>query len=203
MKKFRPYLYILAVIILSLFGYKYYQKKQMANFKPKIETIQSLNTFVKQNDCISKSVVIVPKSFDSYLALQNYFGVGSAYIFDQNFHVIDNNITSENGSCFADLSKNICEGNFRKNKDFIEKSKGREKLLFDNTIEINNKPLNYDGYDYVIVYSWAKFLPPSYDKQLLSFTNCVDSKKVLIISLNLDILNTWNISNEYKEQLKL
>lgn len=200
MKKTKYIILILLIIITILFSYKFYQKKKFANYKPKIVTKKELLSLLKNHNSMNINSVIIPNNYNSFLNLQNSFGAGSIYVFNKKREVIDNNIISENGSCLSDISLNICENNLNHNSEFKEKIKDRFNLLISNTKNLNNQKIKYETYDYLVLYSWAKYLPPTYDIKTLEFLKCKNSK-MLIISLNMDLLDEWNIPREIKKEI--
>lgn len=188
--KIKYLILIITLLLICFFLYKKWQKESFGLHNPKLETQISIKSYLDSTNT-KVDYVIIPKNYESFTQIKSDFDVTSIYIFNKNKIAIESNITNDNGSCFSDISKNICNDFKNVNPSFHNK---KDKILLDlllrNTIEISNKKIILEKYDYIIVYSWSKFLTASSSKETLSFLNC-KKDNTLIISLNLDYVNSW------------
>jgi hypothetical protein len=186
-------IYIIAVVvifIISIIAYKQWQKESFGLKNPKLETKQTLESFLDSIK-IDADYVIIPKNFKSYSIIKSDFDIPTIYVFNKDKVLIESNITNDNGLCLADISKMICNNFKNQNANFKNsKSASLFDLLISNTEEIKGKQLNLDGVEHIVVYSWGKFLKASYSEEAISFIKC-KSKTTAIIFLNLDFVDSW------------
>jgi hypothetical protein len=111
--------------------------------------------------------------------------------------VVQNNFTNDGGICYFDVNEAICKGfDFTKTKN----TNNRGPELFDSLINCtqNISGLKYSDnikYDYIVVYSWVKFVQSSFNEKQLDFKKCININsthpKILLLSINSDYCRNW------------
>jgi hypothetical protein len=190
MSKFIKYIILAFLFLLTIFIYKNWQRSKLGISKPILQTTNDLLNETKAFKI--PGYIAVSKDTNSYNFLHTYFDVGNIFIFNNKKELIINNIISDDGICYSDINKGICNGfNFNKNVKGIYSNKGLLDSTLLNSNFINGKIKSLDSYKYVIIYGWAKYLKASYNDETLNFKKCIDTNKVLVIAFNNDMVDTW------------
>lgn len=157
-----------------------------------VETIKSTDVIQAKYDWLAGSI-----SKSGFNKLQEQLGVPGIIVFDKNGHAL---LSNRGEGCQITARSKLKELGLNTKIDSSRATKGFR--LFDDLLsntEVINKgnQSNIEQYKYIVVYTWAKYLP----KQSKDMINAVydglkDNKDmVLVISLNLDYLNTWENGN--------
>jgi hypothetical protein len=192
-KKFVGLLVFVLIVITALAIYKNWQSKQFGLVNPELETIISVSKF--KSSLNLPGLLVCAKNKNDFEYLNQFFKPGDIWVFDGNGKIQDVNFENIGGSCYSDVIKNI-ENNFNFSEVNID-SEFASKNYLDSLLEktkFQNDSVAIDkkNYDYIIVYSWAKYLKASYDnndlvKQLGRLTK--DKKRILVISVNMDYID--------------
>ncbi|MDR0227541.1 MAG: hypothetical protein LBI72_00515 [Flavobacteriaceae bacterium] len=202
MKKIVIFSFLFIVLVACLLvGYKIWQRSIMDLSPAQIESIESIKTFSKSN--VKGDVVLVAKDSMIFKEINNFFGIGSIWVFDKKGKTIESNIEQFGGICFSDIKKEIIEedlkfSNLSLNQKFFNQENDFYKKLINSTIVIDDKEIDINKYDYVITYGWAKYYGMSYkNDQIIDIYDYIkkNNKKVLLIAVNTDLMDFWDTKN--------
>ena len=193
MKKSHQYILLfIFIVIASTFFYKWKQLQFLGLKEPKIETVESIISYAKQNNIYGE--ILITKNEETFPILKKYFDFGYIYVLDKNFNLIDCNLESYGGRCFQDIQSDICKNVKIATRKFDKKITG--KLIMDTLLK-NSKcitrkdSLSFKNYDRIYLYTWVKYSKSSIDESSIAFMKCLKKQgdsKSLILTINTDII---------------
>lgn len=180
---------VLLLAILGLVGQKVYLTQKYKSYQPKYVSQDEISDFVDKHPLLDINDVYRLKSDSNYTDMDNVFGPGKIYIFDKEGKVLDNNISSEKGTCHADLVKKMCKGEVLINQQFEEKLYDRFDKLKQNILRIDGDKFEPNDADIYICFGWAIYFPVSTDDVTLKFIECAKKNypNASIIAINFDL----------------
>lgn len=167
---------------------KYYTLKN--NFlEPKAETFSSINQSYKEHDL--KGELLFAEDEKANQKLRESFSPGQIFVLSRDLKLIDCNFINSGGRCFADISKDLCNGSeldIRFDDKFTKELLSRLSAYtnFDKKkIDLVDKLVENDK---VIIYTWAKYNLLSLDREgNMNFLDCIE-KENTVFSINCDSL---------------
>jgi hypothetical protein len=74
---------VVVIFIISIIAYKQWQKESFGLKNPKLETKQTLESFLDSIK-IDADYVIIPKNFKSYSIIKSDFDISTKYVFNKD-----------------------------------------------------------------------------------------------------------------------
>ncbi len=173
-------------------------KKFKASYIPaKHETQQSILDFAKQQNILGE--LLVAKDTIGYEKVFRLFAPGTIFIFDSKMNIVDINYGNYKGSCYFDIANYICDDfNFSHSKynHKITDTTFVSDLKTSTTFITNFTWQQTQGYDYIVVFCWAKWMTSSYINEgaVQKITDCVmknTKRKILLMSVSSDCVAPW------------
>lgn len=204
-KVFKILLIVFSLLVVLFIGNKIWQQQTMDLKNPELESVQSISEFKLQSH-VPGDILLIAKdtiSFDDIV--DNYFGNGRIWVFDNKGAVLETNVAYSNsfGACFRNIKNNIIKKDFDFSNSTIEPSFLKRdflKELIDNTLLIEGVSAveleadAFNAYDYIVVYGWSKYYGMSHkNSQIKEIDEYIKSndKKVLLIGVNVDYVDYW------------
>ena len=196
---------ILLFIFFALTSCKYLYLKKMGVTKPKIETVQTIEKYLKKQNINSENLMFAKnsESFDSLRKL--HITIQDAYFFNKKGYFVP-----------YKKDANECRGQL---EPFIADLKNFDKKPIDTTLTIsklnnlivdkNNNPLPLNQFNnkIITVLPFAKYAGRINDKYTFDWIDVIDKVKkenklpIVVILLDLDILKSWNVDQIHSKLL--
>ncbi|PKL80971.1 MAG: hypothetical protein CVV25_01965 [Ignavibacteriae bacterium HGW-Ignavibacteriae-4] len=164
----------------------------MAGFQqPKIENTETIKSWDGLKT--KQDMLLVASTKANFNYLQENIGVPGIMVFNKEGYLIISNRGEGCQITARDKLKDLGKKEFSKSNS---KDIGFSNIndFLDRVSNINKAELkNEIGYDYTVVYTWAKYLPEKSIEMMEAVNSGLkrNKAKVLLLSLNLDYIDKW------------
>lgn len=171
---------------------------KIGGFKtPEVETVASIASYGKEHN-LKYDLLAVPKDSMAFKTLNKNFGIPGVIFYNKDLLPVK---SSQGTGCPKTAHAFISDIN--NDTEHTVDSTGltltklyailNELNIVNGAKEAILQQIAASDFDYVVVYSWAKYLPKQSMQmaELGTEAKGIDKKNILVLSLNMDFVNTW------------
>lgn len=159
--------------------------------QPELETVQSISNYAKENK-VRYNVLATPTDTVAFNRLNKNLGMPGVIFFNSAHLPLK---SSKGTGCPKEAHRfiNSMTATHKVDSSQLSITDYKDYLPMLEVIDGDKKALADSNYDYIIVYTWAKYLP----KQSLAMAKvgteaaAMKDKNILVISVNLDFTDNW------------
>jgi hypothetical protein len=194
----------LGIMCHCLTACKQYAVARLGIKEPQVETRESLKQYLLTHNFPLQDQFILKDTSGFYFMIKEASSEGpvGTLIFDKNYHLL----TRDTSRCQWIYGEGITDLSKAKSFPLSDSFNGEELLKLMTPLDGTTDELSLSpgDFDFLVVNRWAKYLGRINDKIFNSYSIAKSRTdlKIVILNLNLDMQESWNLSDDQKLKMK-